>query len=161
MGTTVRITDFLKNIPVRRQTALKSTGKTLSKIKKLLQAYTMCQPSKRLSLKVIKAKNETSNWMYAGGQSASLMDAAMKVVGTDVVSQCTVKKWPPEEDSAEYRIVAILAKGEAGNKLQSLVLALSNHSRFHQSQQRRPVLWCGWQTPCNRKRDRTGYHQDL
>lgn len=161
MGTTIRITDFLKNIPVRRQTALKSTGKTLPKIKKLLQTYAMCQPSKRLSLRVIKAKNESGNWMYAGGQSASLMDAAMKVVGTDVASQCIVKKWPFEGGSAEYKIVAILAKGDAGNKLQSLVLVSSNHSRFHQSQQRRPVFWCGWQTPCSRKGDCTRYHQGI
>lgn len=115
VGTTVRITDFLKHIPVRKQTALKSAGKTLSKIKKLLQTYAVCQPTKRLSLKVIKAKNESNNWMYSGSQSASLSDAALKIVGTDVVSNCTIKEWPFEDDSADYKVVALLAKNDAGN----------------------------------------------
>lgn len=117
VGTTVQITDFLKHIPVRRQTALKSAGKTLSKIKKLLQTYAVCQPTKRLSLKVIKAKNENNNWMYTGSQSSSVTDAALKIVGTDVVSNCTVKEWPLEGDSTNYKIVAVLAKDDAGKKL--------------------------------------------
>lgn len=116
MGTTVRITDILKHIPVRRQTALKSAGKTLSKIKKLLHAYAVCQPTKRLSLKVIKSKTESNNWMYIGSQSACLTDAALKVVGTDVVSNCTIKEWPLEDNSSDYKVVALLAKDNAGNK---------------------------------------------
>ncbi|ODM21442.1 hypothetical protein SI65_02286 [Aspergillus cristatus] len=113
VGTTVRITDFLKHIPVRKRTALKSAGKTLSKIKKLLQTYAVCQPTKRLSLKVMKAKNESNNWMYSGSQSANLTDAALKVVGTDVVLNCTAREWPHNDDSADYKIVALLAKDDA------------------------------------------------
>lgn len=100
---------------MRKQTALKSAGKTLSKIKILLQTYAVCQPTKRLSLKVIKANNESNNWMYSGSQSASLSDAALKIVGTDVISNCTIKEWPFEDDSADYKVVALLAKNDAGN----------------------------------------------
>lgn len=116
VGTTVRITDFLKHIPVRKQTALKSAGKTLSKIKKLLQTYAACQPTKRLSLKVMKAKNESNNWMYSGSQNANLTDAALKVVGTDVVLNCTAREWSHNDDSADYKVVALLAKEDAGNE---------------------------------------------
>lgn len=90
-GTTVRIENFLKHIPVRRQTALKAATKHLTRIKKLLQAYAIAHPPKRFSLKVLKAKNENSNWTYAPGAYASLSDAALKVAGTEVSSCCIVK----------------------------------------------------------------------
>lgn len=92
MGTTVRITDFLKHIPVRRQTALKSATKTLIRIKRLLQSYALSQPSKRLSLKVLKAKNENNNWSYAPSADSSLQDAALKVAGTELSSSCVLRR---------------------------------------------------------------------
>ncbi|KAF7520260.1 hypothetical protein PCG10_009314 [Penicillium crustosum] len=92
VGTTVRMTDFLKHLPVRRQTALKGAARNLTRIKKLLQAYAMAQPSKRLSLKVLKAKNENNNWAYAPSADASISDAALKVAGTEVSSSCVVKR---------------------------------------------------------------------
>ncbi|RAQ71244.1 DNA mismatch repair protein [Aspergillus flavus] len=98
VGTTVRITDLFKHIPVRRQSALKSAVKTLARIKKLIQIYAMAQPSKRLSLKVLKAKNENNNWIYAPGRDAMITDAALKIAGTDVTSSCVLKKWPSEHN---------------------------------------------------------------
>ena len=98
MGTTVRITNLFKHIPVRRQSASKSAMKTLTRIKKLIQIYAMAQPSKRLLLKVLKAKNENNNWIYAPGRDASITDAALKIAGTDVSSSCVLKKWPSEDD---------------------------------------------------------------
>ena len=141
VGTTVRVTDFLKHIPVRKQTALKSAGKMLLKIKKLLQTYAICHPTKRFSLKVIKAKNESNNWMYAGGQNASLMDAALKIVGTEIASHCMIKEWPSEEDINGYKLVALLPKEGTGKEYHPpFPSQLSDCHRSHKSQQRWPVF---------------------
>ncbi|GKZ66002.1 ATP-binding mismatch repair protein [Aspergillus niger] len=114
VGTSVRITDLFKHIPVRRQTTLKNVAKTVVRIKKLVQAYAIAQPSKRLSLKVLKAKTETNNWIYAPGNNTSLVDAVLKVVGTEVASSCLVKVWPSENDSDRpFRILAFLPKPES------------------------------------------------
>ncbi|KAL8681445.1 MAG: hypothetical protein Q9186_002451 [Xanthomendoza sp. 1 TL-2023] len=95
VGTTVRITDFLKSIPVRRQTAIKESGKQLAKIKRSLQAYALARPSVRLSLKVLKAKSDKGNWIYAPKSDASVSDAAVKVVGKRVSDQCRWDAWSP------------------------------------------------------------------
>ncbi|KAJ5999849.1 Ribosomal protein S5 domain 2-type fold subgroup [Penicillium waksmanii] len=91
VGTTVRVTDFLKHIPVRRQTVLKGTTKAFTKIRKLLQAYAYAQPSCRLSLKFLKAKNESNNWMYVPSPEAAISDAAVKIAGRDASSCCSLK----------------------------------------------------------------------
>ncbi|GFF93830.1 isoform 3 of PMS1 protein homolog 1 [Aspergillus udagawae] len=118
VGTTVRVTDLFKNIPVRRQTVLKSTAKTIARIKKIIQSYAIAQPTIRLSLKVMKAPSEKANWVYAPGKNASLMDAALKVVGTEVASACVTRQWPRGNDSDEesgsgtdssFQLMALLA----------------------------------------------------
>ncbi|KAH1985700.1 hypothetical protein KXW88_009261 [Aspergillus fumigatus] len=118
VGTTVRVTDLFKSIPVRRQTVLKSTAKTVAKIKKIVQSYAIAQPTIRLSLKVLKAANEKANWVFAPGKNASLTDAALKVAGTEVVSACVTKPWPCANESGEesrvvngssFQLMALLA----------------------------------------------------
>ncbi|KAJ6159616.1 hypothetical protein N7497_004153 [Penicillium chrysogenum] len=119
VGTTVRTTDFLKHIPVRRQTALKGATKSLSRIKRLVQAYAIAHPSKRFSLKVLKAKVENNNWTYAPNADASLSDAALKVAGREVSSSCAVKRLSSQStpgnqggalDQQEYEAIAFLPK---------------------------------------------------
>ncbi|OQE09006.1 hypothetical protein PENFLA_c119G05452 [Penicillium flavigenum] len=119
VGTTVRITDFLKHIPVRRQTALKGATKNLSRIRKLVQAYAISQPSKRFSLKVLKAKVENNNWTYAPNADASLSDAALKIAGSEVSSSCALKRLSSQStagnqggasDQQEYEAIAFLPK---------------------------------------------------
>lgn len=93
----------------------------------------MSQPSKRLSLKVLKAKSESNNWVYAPGQNATLMDAALKVVGNHVASCCMAKVWPSEGDSVNgeqsrrdasgYKLIALLSKADSGNFLPLLEAA--------------------------------------
>ena len=97
MGTSVRVIDFLKNLPVRRQTALKSPAATFSKIKRTLQAYALARPSIRFSLKVLKAKSDKDNWMYAPKAGACVSDAAIKVVGKEVAGQCQWIVWTNNE----------------------------------------------------------------
>lgn len=91
-------------------------------IKKMLQTYAMAQPSRRLSLKVLKAKNESNIWMYAPGQSATIIDAALRVAGKEVAANCALKKWPHLDQSSSdepkgvsgYRFTAFLPKGDTG-----------------------------------------------
>lgn len=120
-GTTIRITDFLKYIPVRRQATLKSATKILLAIKKLLQSYAFAQPSKRFSLKVIQAKNENNNWVYAPAADATISDAAMKIVGRYVSSCCVVKLLSSQSHEEEgqlgsdrYQLTAFLPKPDSG-----------------------------------------------
>ena len=122
VGTTVRVVDFLKHIPVRKQVVLKSATKILSKIKKLLHSYAIAQPSKRLSLKVLKAKNENNNWVYAPASDATLSDAAVKVFGRELSSSCTFKTMSSESleaqlDEGEYKVSCLLPKPDSGDHL--------------------------------------------
>lgn len=93
VGTTIRIVDFLKSIPVRRQTALKQTTKTISNIRKTIQAYALARPAIRYSLKVLKAKNDRANFTYAPKSEASVSDAATKIFGIKLVEQCQWRVW--------------------------------------------------------------------
>ncbi|KAL8750666.1 MAG: hypothetical protein Q9184_006345, partial [Pyrenodesmia sp. 2 TL-2023] len=99
VGTTVRVTDFLKSLPVRRQTALKDATKQLAKIKRTLQAYALARPSVRMSLKVLKTKNDKSNWMYVPKSEASVADAAVKIIGKRASDQCQWTVWCPDSPS--------------------------------------------------------------
>ncbi|KAI4176086.1 MAG: hypothetical protein LQ348_006064, partial [Seirophora lacunosa] len=99
VGTTVRVTDFFKSLPVRRQTALKDSNKQLTKIKRILQAYAFARPSVRLNLKVLKAKNNKGSWLYAPKAKANVSDAAIKIIGTRAADQCHWILWSSENPS--------------------------------------------------------------
>jgi DNA mismatch repair protein MutL len=88
IGTTIKVTDFIKANPVRKQVALKNTEACLKKIKRLLQAYAFARPHVRLSLRVLKAKNNKGDWIYAPKPSGNAEDVAFKVVGSACTSQC-------------------------------------------------------------------------
>ena len=96
VGTTVRVERFLEAIPVRKQAAEKLSLKTLGRIRRTLQAYALAKPYLRLSFKVLKAKDEKSNWKYpihARATSESItkpcpFDAAIDIVGKKVTNQC-------------------------------------------------------------------------
>ncbi len=109
VGTTVKIVDFIKSHPVRRQVALKATEKTLKKIKQLLQSYAFARPHVRLSLRVLKAKTDKGNWMYAPKPGGNAEDAAFKVVGAACASQCT---WSVLEEHG-FTIHAFLPRVDA------------------------------------------------
>lgn len=81
----------------------------------------MAQPSKRFSLKILKAKNESGNWVYAPNINATLSDAAMKIVGTEITSLCDIHEFSSErkEDQGlseenNYKLVALLPKADSG-----------------------------------------------
>lgn len=79
---------FLHNIPVRKQTALKSAAKALQAIKALLYSFAFARPNVRFSLKVLKAKSDKGNWTYAPSPKDALTEVASKIVGQDIVSEC-------------------------------------------------------------------------
>ena len=102
VGTTVRVVDFLSHLPVRRQTALKTASKVLAKIKSVIQAYALARPKVRFSVKVLKAKNEKLNWLYAPTGGGNVADAALKVVGQAAVAQCRWFSWSSAMERREY-----------------------------------------------------------
>ncbi|KAI5779871.1 hypothetical protein DFH27DRAFT_657266 [Peziza echinospora] len=93
VGTTVRVVDFLKNLPVRRETAIKSSQKYLQHVKKTLVTYALSHPNIRFSLKVLPSPGKTkqtpageSNWVYS--PSKAVPEAVMKIFGKDLVNSC-------------------------------------------------------------------------
>lgn len=94
MGTTVRIIDFFKTIPVRRQTAIKISAKHLVNIKTLLQAYALARPAVRFGIKILKAKSHKCNWSYAPMNGDGIPDAVIKAVSNKVAEHCHWKVWP-------------------------------------------------------------------
>jgi DNA mismatch repair protein MutL len=109
VGTTVKITDFIKSNPVRRQVALKHTDQTLKRVKHIMQSIAFARPHVRFSLKVLKAKNDKSNWMYAPKVGGNAEDAAFKIVGAACASQCT---WSVIEEHG-FTLQAFLPKQDA------------------------------------------------
>lgn len=91
VGTTIRVQDFLQNVPVRRQTALKSPSKSLMNIRRLLQNYAFARPEIRLSLRVLNGKDPKINWAYAPKQDATMSDVAIQVIGQDLSARCSLK----------------------------------------------------------------------
>lgn len=89
----------------------------------MVQAYAVARPSVRFTFKVLKAKNDGSNWMYAPGKQGTLMEAALKIAGADVASNCAVEHWPraPSNDGeslleceSDYRLAVLLPKLGSG-----------------------------------------------
>ena len=66
-------------------------------------------------MKVLKAKNENNNWMYAPSTDAEIADAAIKIVGRDVSSCSVVKNFPSDSlEPSGYELLAFLPKADAG-----------------------------------------------
>jgi DNA mismatch repair protein MutL len=89
IGTTVSVTKFMYKLPVRKQTFLKESSKTLGKIKELLQAYALARPSIKFSFKVLK-ENKAS-WSYAPRPNDGIREAVSQIIGKEAASQCVSK----------------------------------------------------------------------
>ena len=112
VGSTVRMVGFLKNLPVRRQTALKTTTKAFTKIRKILEAYALARPSTRISLKVLKAKSDKDNWMYAPRIGSTVVDAAIKVFGKEATHQCHWTTWEDVPDTKHDQLSTSVENNE-------------------------------------------------
>ena len=114
------MTDFFKSVPVRKQAALKHSSRYLAKIKRLLQAYALARPTKRFSLRVLKAKSDKSDWIYAPKADSTVEDAALKVVGRECAAQCD---WTALELDG-FEVQAFLPRADADPA------AIANHGTF-------------------------------
>lgn len=131
----MRVERFLDTLPVRRQTAEKTSVKVLVKVKRLLLAYALSRPHLRLSLRILKAKNDKGNWRYAGighlKTGASAFDAATETIGKKITDQCQwiCSSWSSAGQQADenlnvsrvdapqdevYTFEAVLVKPECG-----------------------------------------------
>ncbi|KAH7399339.1 hypothetical protein BKA66DRAFT_589235 [Pyrenochaeta sp. MPI-SDFR-AT-0127] len=120
VGTTVKITNFFEHIPVRKQTAIKCSGKTLTKIRRLMQAYALARPAVRFRLHLLKAKNDKDDFVYAPKADANVEDVVLKVIGKNCALQCD---WTALETDG-FEIRAFLPKPTAiGGQL-------ANHGAF-------------------------------
>ncbi|KAI4915699.1 hypothetical protein J4E90_004144 [Alternaria incomplexa] len=114
VGTTVKVTKFFDFIPVRKETAIKNSAKTLAKIRRLMQAYALARPTIRFRLRVLKAKNSNGDFVYAPKADANIEDAVLKVIGKDCALQCD---WTALEADG-FEIHAFLPKpGASGPKI--------------------------------------------
>ncbi|KAH0536751.1 hypothetical protein FGG08_006389 [Glutinoglossum americanum] len=91
IGTTVRILDFLRASPVRRENALKNSGKTLTKIRRLMQAYALARADIRFSLKILKSGK--GNWSYVPRKTTPQLDLSL-VIGKEAAGQCIWLSYP-------------------------------------------------------------------
>lgn len=89
IGTTVCVTSFMAKLPVRKQTALKSASKTLTRVRELVQAYALARPSIRFSLKVVSESK--SSWSFALRPNDGTREAVSQVIGRVAALQCMQK----------------------------------------------------------------------
>ncbi|KAI9893427.1 MAG: hypothetical protein M1814_006724 [Vezdaea aestivalis] len=115
VGTTVRVIDLLKNLPVRSQTALKETTKCINRIKSMLQAYALARPRVRLSFKILNSKTGKDGLSFVPPQSNLVADAVLSILGKDVASQCFEVDSRSKQDGNGDRlgIHALLPKPDA------------------------------------------------
>lgn len=128
VGTTVRINDYLKSNPVRRQSTLKSAGNIAKEVKTMLQAYAFARPGIRFSLKIFKTPSSPANWSYAPQTADRIKpeDVVCKIVGTACASQCTKVIL----DQGGYTFTSVLPRRDADiSKVRNLGVFISVDSR--------------------------------
>ncbi|KAF1959045.1 hypothetical protein CC80DRAFT_440228, partial [Byssothecium circinans] len=114
VGSTVKVTDLFKYQPVRKQAALKNSAKCLTKVRRMVQAYALARPTVRFSLRVLKAKSNKGDFMYAPKKDANVEDAVLKVINKDCSLQCD---WTAMESDG-FEVHAYLPKPDAiGSKI--------------------------------------------
>lgn len=100
VGTTVSVTGLYSNFPVRVRTAIKDAPKNISKIKQLLQEYALARPGIRLSFKSLGGK---AKWSYSPRPQATVREAVIQVLGTEVISQCMIRTIVSGRDDEEIK----------------------------------------------------------
>jgi len=85
-GTTVSVTSFMYELPVRKKIFEKESVKTLAKIRQLMLAFALARPSIRFSLKVLKASKYS--WTFSPRSNDGIKEAVSQVIGRDTSNQC-------------------------------------------------------------------------
>ncbi|RDL36864.1 uncharacterized protein BP5553_06216 [Venustampulla echinocandica] len=118
IGTTVCVANFMAKLPVRKQTALKSASKTLTKVRELVQAYALARSSTRFSLKVVNESK--SGWSFALRPNDGVREAVSQVIGRVASLQCmqeslTFPETQAEEGAHTPNVASRPNKGSAPN----------------------------------------------
>ncbi|KAF2634915.1 hypothetical protein P280DRAFT_523576 [Massarina eburnea CBS 473.64] len=117
VGTIIKITDFFKHLPVRKQTTLKDPAKCLAKIRRLIQAYALARPAVRFSLRILRAKSNKGDFVYAPKKDANVEDAVIKIISKECALQCD---WTATKTDG-FEIHAYLPRPDAiGSKIANL-----------------------------------------
>ncbi|TGZ81990.1 hypothetical protein EX30DRAFT_395357 [Ascodesmis nigricans] len=118
IGTTVKVTGFLKKLPVRRENALKNSAKNITKLKLLLATYYISHYRCRFSLRITpgKAKAKPDAIVYPPSKTAE--EAARKIIGKDTSSSCQwFSNHNPEEPTEEITVEMLLPTAPISNSL--------------------------------------------
>lgn len=100
--------------------AIRGSAKCLTMIRRLVQAYALARPAVRFRLRVLKAKNNKSDFVYAPKANANVEDAALKIIGKECALQCD---WSALE-LENFELHAFMPKPDAiGTKI-------ANHGAF-------------------------------
>lgn len=132
--------------------ALKNALGTLNEVKQLLQKYALARPTVRLSLKVLKAKNDKYNWIYAPPKNATVADAALSIFGKDTTAQCSFVSFCLDDNTLAgtvmsqtevdisssnentFRFEALLPKSNAGEQGPNLIRGCLKYDNNEQNQ---------------------------
>jgi DNA mismatch repair ATPase MutL len=120
------VTGLFDKVPVRKQTAVKTSVKCLAKIRRLMQAYALARPAVRFRLHVLKAKSTTGDFIYVPKATSNVEDTVLKVIGKDCAIECD---WTAIENDG-FAIHAFLPKPTAnGPKIANQGAFISIDSR--------------------------------
>ncbi|KAI9143325.1 hypothetical protein BKA69DRAFT_118083 [Paraphysoderma sedebokerense] len=106
-GTTVVVNRLFQKLPVRRQEALRTGKNNFKAVKEMLEAYALCLPSIRFSLKHVpenqgakNTKTQFASWMKA--KADNVMSAARLLFGNHLISQLQYLEYsiPNSENTA-------------------------------------------------------------
>ena len=118
VGTTVQAINLFKNFTVRKQTAIKSSRKSLAEIQRLLESYVIAIPDLRLSFRVLNSSSQA--WSYSPCSLSSTQEAITQIFGHALTAQLieVSSDTSTEDDAAEeqprvLRITALLPRPDS------------------------------------------------
>jgi DNA mismatch repair ATPase MutL len=150
----VRVQDFLSKIPVRKQSALKVTSKTITAIRKLFHAYVFARPNVRFSFKILKSKAEKDSWTFAPSKSSTnSIDVVTSVFGKDAGAQCIQKMAESDQKDktdTPCQVEVVIIFPEAGKSALVGLTSSADSHRHSESLLSGTVLFSR-RSPCHRR----------
>ncbi|CAG7556883.1 unnamed protein product [Fusarium equiseti] len=111
VGTTVQALNLFNKFTVRKQTAIKSSRKSLAEIQRLLESYVIAIPDLKLSFKVFNSSSQA--WSYSPCSLSSTQEAITQVFGHALTAQLVEisSDTSTEDDATEEqpRVLSITA----------------------------------------------------
>ncbi|KAJ4130800.1 hypothetical protein NW768_006338 [Fusarium equiseti] len=111
VGTTVQAINLFNKFTVRKETAIKSSRKSLAEIRRLLENYVIAIPDLRLSFKVLNSSSHA--WSYSPCSLSSTQEAITQIFGHALTAQLVEvsSDMNTEDDATEEqpRVLSITA----------------------------------------------------